>query len=177
MTRDTFFNKDRFNHSSNGPSLETNPELMNDIIANVIIAAMLDYMPLSLWNTTLNATTTTYRNIYSFSRPIDLILPYSLSLLFALPFLVLGYLSLRENGVAAFSDSFLQLLVTVTRSEELDRIAQPCNNGGDEMATKELKDAKIMFGPLRTGDGEKLGRMGFGLEAEIEDPRGQEAHD
>ena len=130
---------------------------------------MLSYYPLSIWNVTAVANITTYRNTYSFSRPANLILPYALSLVFSLPFLIVGVLSLRSNSVAALSDSFLQLLVTVTRSEELDRIARPCEHGGGEMATTELKNTRIMFGKLSAADeGEdKLGRMGFGLEAEI----------
>jgi hypothetical protein len=126
---------------------------------------MLSYYPLSYWNATVNATTATNRNIYSFSRPLNLILPYALSLLASLPFLIIGYLSLQRNGVAALSDSFLQLLVTMTRSEQLDRIAQPCSLGGDEQVTEELKHTRIMFGELVGGDG-VVRRVGFGLEEE-----------
>jgi hypothetical protein len=127
---------------------------------------MLSYYPLSYWNATVNATTATNRNIYSFSRPLNLILPYALSLLASLPFLVIGYLSLQRNGVAALSDSFLQLLVTMTRSEQLGRVAQPCSLGGDEQATEELKHTRIMFGELVGGD-RAVRRVGFGLEDEI----------
>ncbi|KAF2627128.1 hypothetical protein BU25DRAFT_411210 [Macroventuria anomochaeta] len=167
--RDTAFNKNRYNVTSNGPSLEITGEILNEIVANVTIAAMLGYYPLSIWNITAIANITTYRNTYSFSRPANLILPYALFLVFSLPFLILGYLSLRSNRVAALSDSFLQLLVTVTRSEKLDRIARPCEHGGDEMANTELKNTRIMFGELSAADEreDKLGRMGFGLEAEI----------
>lgn len=130
---------------------------------------MLTYYPLSIWNTTVIADITTYRNVYSFSRPLNLILPYTLSLLVSLPFLVVGCLSMRRNGVAALSDSFLQLLVTMTRSEELDRVARPCSLGGGEMATKELKQTSIMFGELAGREGTRT-RMGFGLENEIVSP-------
>jgi hypothetical protein len=127
---------------------------------------MLSYYPLSYWNATVNATISTNRNVYSFSRPLNLILPYALSLLASLPFLVIGYLSLQHNGVAALSDSFLQLLVTMTRSEKLDRVAQPCSLGGDEQTTQELKHTRIMFGELAGGD-QIVRRIGFGLEEEI----------
>jgi hypothetical protein len=127
---------------------------------------MLSYYPLSYWNTTVNATTATNRNVYSFSRPLNLVVPYALSLLASLPFLIVGYLLLRRNGVAVLSDSFLQLLVTMTRSEQLNRVAQPCSLGGDEQATEELKHMRIMFGELVGGDG-AVRRVGFGLEDEI----------
>ncbi|KAF2107401.1 hypothetical protein BDV96DRAFT_693411 [Lophiotrema nucula] len=167
--RDTAFNRNRYNATNAGPSFAITGEILNEIVANVTIAAMFSYYPLSIWNTTAIANVTTYRNIYSFSRPVNLILPYALSLVFSLPLLILGYLSLRSNGVAALGDSFLQLLVTVTRSEELDRIARPCSLGGDEMATKELKHTRIMFGELGAVDKREnnFGRMGFGLEEEV----------
>jgi hypothetical protein len=176
--KDTVFNTNRdalFKIES--PELLTLPQpdivfteaLLNEVVANVTIAVMLSYYPLSVLNTTVMANITTYRNVYSFSRPINLILPYTLSLIISLPFLILGFLSLRHNGVAAMSDSFLQLLVTITRSEELDRVARPCSLGGDEMATKELKQTRIVFGELvqKDASAEGVRRMGFGLEHEI----------
>lgn len=128
---------------------------------------MLGYYPLLVWNTTVTANITTYHNTYTFSRPINLILPYALSLFISIPFLVSGYVSLQSNGFAATSDSFLQFLLTATRSENLDRMTLPCQFGGGEMATEELKNALIMFGELRVEKEDDVGRMGFGLEAEI----------
>jgi hypothetical protein len=170
---DTVFNPDRTALFAQGsgaaPKIVFTEALLNEVVANVTIAAMLSYYPLSVMNATVMANITTYRNVYSFSRPNNLILPYALSLIISLPFLISGYLSLRHNGVAALSDSFLQLLVTTTRSEELDRVARPCSLGGDEMATKELKQARIMFGELVQGHSNAgvARRMGFGLEHEI----------
>jgi hypothetical protein len=130
---------------------------------------MFGFYPLSVWNTTVNATMTTHRNTYSFSQPLILILPYSLSLLISLPFLILGYLSMRSNGDAALSDSFFQLLVTMTRSTELDRLTRDYSLGGNKLAAAELKDTRIMYGSLSAkGAGDvTFHRMGFGLEEEI----------
>jgi len=71
--------------------------------------------------------------------------------------------------VAALSDSFLQLLVTMTRSEELERVTRPCALGGDETATKELKQTMIMFGEIVRGDGKGrvVRRVGFGAQDEV----------
>jgi hypothetical protein len=155
--------------TGDGLSLVITEKLLNEVVANVTIATMFGLYPLSVWNTTVNATTTRHRNTFSFSQPLILILPYSLALLISLPFLILGYLSLRSNGAAALSDSFLQLLVTVTRSNELDRITRACSLGGNELATAELKDTRIMYGRLgasEAGD-DTFHRMGFGLEKEV----------
>jgi hypothetical protein len=166
LISDTHFNLNRENARSTGPDIAISADLLNEIVANVTIAAMLNYYPLSYWNATVDATVATNRNVYSFSRPINLVLPYALSLLASLPFLFIGYFSLQRNGVAALSDSFLQLLVTITRSEALDRVAQPCSLGGDEQATEELKRTRIMFGELAGGD-RAVRRIGFGLEDEV----------
>ncbi|KAL1600402.1 hypothetical protein SLS60_006787 [Paraconiothyrium brasiliense] len=166
---DTVFNQDRNNMTSDGPSLVITEKLLNEVVANVTIATMLGLYPLSIWNTTVNATMTTYRNTYSFSQPLLLTLPYSLSLAMSLPFLIIGFLSLRSNGVAALNDSFLQLLVNITRSNGLDRITRPCALGDNEMATTELNNTRIMYGRLSTDEAADgtTHRMGFGLEVEI----------
>ena len=164
--RDTVLNRNRDSLMTSGPDLDITEAKLNELVANATIAAMLAYYPLSKWNTTVTAKITTYRNTYSFSRPLSLVLPYTLSLALTLPFLVVGYLSLRRNGVAALSDSFLQLVVTMTRSEELDRLARPCELGGEESMTKELKDTRVMFGELARQDGARR-RLGFGLPEEI----------
>lgn len=76
--------------------------------------------------------------------------------------------------MAALSDSFLPLLVTVTRSDSLDQMTRPGQHGGNEMVTEELTKARIMFGELVVSEPASEGgvpRMGFGLEAEIKAPR------
>lgn len=138
------------------------------MVANVTIAAMLAYYPLEVWNQTVVANITTSRNIYSFSRPLNLILPYALSLVASLPFLAVGYISLRRNGVSAQSDSFVQLLVAMTRSRGLDDMVRPCSRRKDEVAVRELKKTKIVFGEIAESKGNGVGRrMGFGLKHEI----------
>lgn len=70
--------------------------------------------------------------------------------------------------MAAMGDSFVQLLTTMTRSVELDRRARPCGLGGDEMASRELKESRIMFGEVLARD--EVGvvrRLGFGVEGEV----------
>lgn len=138
---------------------------------------MLGLYPLSVWNTTVNATMSTHRNTFSFSQPLILILPYSLSLIISLPLLIIGYLSLRSNGTASVNDSFLQLLVNITRSDELDQLVRSCSLGGNELATTDLKDTRIMYGRLGTQEaGDNMHyRMGFGLEKEMLSARDRQA--
>lgn len=147
---DTVFSPKRFvPWGDTGFDLDINVKILKDIVANSTIAVMLGSIPLKVTNATVDANTTTYHNVYSFSRPINLVLPYFLSLVRSLPFLVFGYFSLRGNCVAALSDSFLQLSVTITRGEELDRMVRPCELGGDEMATESSKRQTSCSGNYR----------------------------
>lgn len=89
---------------------------MNDYLFNMTTSMMVTY---NLWNTTVNATRLTTINVYNFSQPLSLVLPYFLTLLVALPFVVLGCLSLFNNGVSAMDGSFMQIIATSTGSATL----------------------------------------------------------
>lgn len=73
----------------------------------------------NLWNTTVNATKSTTVNVYKFSQPLSLVLPYFVTLLVALPFVVCGCLALFDNGVSAMDGSFMQIIATSTGSATL----------------------------------------------------------
>ncbi|KAH6890271.1 hypothetical protein B0T10DRAFT_485456 [Thelonectria olida] len=171
LLRDTYFNTNIDDLSNGAPSFRITEGLLNEAIANATLHIMLSRFPLSAYNTTATATSTAFHNTYSFQRPLNLVLPYALSLAFSLPFVAIGLVSLRRNGVAALSDSFIQLLVTTARSDRLDHIAAPCSLGGDELALKELARTNIMFGEVSkryNSDGKVVKRVGFGLQGEVE---------
>lgn len=120
------------------------------------------------WNTTANATKLTTINIYSFSQPLNLILPYFLTLLVSLPFILVGGWALLRNGVSAMDGSFIQIITTSTGSAVLDNAAAGGCLGGNESIPQELKDLKIRFGEF-IGREEPGGvkRAGFGTESEV----------
>ena len=95
-------------------------DLVNEALANVTFAVMYS-MP--FWRVDAEATTSKFRNIYSFSRPINLIIPYSVSLFLAVPLLAIGVLALWRNGVPAADGGFVQLLMTTTGSHALREAA------------------------------------------------------
>ena len=106
---------------------------------------------------------------YSFSRPLNIGLPYGLLFVLALPFLGLGLWSLYANGVPAQDGGFFQILVTTRGSEVLDRAARAGCLGGEENVPQALKDVKVRFGEF-IGGGEKSGSIamaGFGTEDEV----------
>jgi hypothetical protein len=138
---------------------------INQALQNVTIALMkLD----SPWNTTIDVTKSSYQNIFKFS-PIPLIAPYACCLAAVIPFLLLGYRSLRLNGVPAMSGGFVQTLMTTTGSEALrDAAAAGCLGGGRNVP-QQLKDMEIIYGELHD-EGKQEGvirRATFGLKEEI----------
>jgi len=147
------------------PSFNITQELINDYLFNMTTSMMVAY---GQWTTTANATKSTATNIYSFSQPLNLILPYFISLGLALPFILAGMLTLWKNGVSATDGSFMQLITTSTGSAILDRAAAGGCLGGDESAPQELKDLKIRFGEIIGNHSPgAVKRAGFGAEEEV----------
>jgi hypothetical protein len=168
---DTAINQDLHDNlfNSGPPTLNFTESILNDLLKNI---TMSTFNTFNIWNTTANTTTSTYHIIYIFSRPLNLILPYSLTLLLALLFLVLGTVSLFQNGVPAETNSFIQLLVSLTGSGTLkDHAASGCLGGWDNIP-RELRDLQIQLGDLTVMGGDVSGegavhRAGFGVSHEV----------
>jgi hypothetical protein len=106
--------------------------------------------------------------VYSFSQPLNLIIPYFLSLFVAVPFLVLGFWALTQNGVSAMDGGFMQIITTSTGSAILDTAAAGGCLGGNESAPQELKDLKIKFGEfIGRKDPGRIKPAGFGADSEV----------
>lgn len=90
--------------------------MLNDMLANITVSAI---QALKLWTARANITQRVQVNTYSFSRPLHLLLPYSIYAACCLTFLLLRFLALYINGVAA-ADGFIQLLVATRGSTSLE---------------------------------------------------------
>ena len=147
------------------PAFNITQDTLNDYLFNMTVSMMMAY---GTWNTTANVTRSTTINVYSFSRPLNLILPYFVSLLVSLPFIIIGGVALLKNGVSAMDGSFMQIVTTSTGSAILDKAAAGGCLGGNESAPEELKNLRIRFGEIihREEPG-KVKRAGFGVESEV----------
>jgi hypothetical protein len=139
-------------------------DILNDYLLNMTTSIMTAY---GRWNDNVNATVSTATNVYSFSQPLNLIIPCFLSLFVAVPFLVLGFFALTKNGVSA-TEGFMQLITTSTGSAILDTAAAGGCLGGIESAPQELKDLRIRFGEfIGRKDPGRIKRAGFGVDSEV----------
>lgn len=154
--------------SINSPTFKITERQLNQLIANLTIAMI---PLLNLWHENINVTQNTSQNVYTFSEPLNLILPYSLSLALVFPFLLIGTYALLQNGVPAIDGGFIQILSTTTGNPTLQMAAAGNCLGGEEHPSKHLSELKIRYGELiglttRVG-GVVVRRAGFGTEDEV----------
>lgn len=168
MIENTLFNNATGRYSAGTPihpAFNVTPALLNAYLFNMTTSMMQAY---GNWNTSTNATISSIINVYSFSEPLNLIIPYFATLLVSLPFIILGGIALIRNGVSAIDNSFIQLLATSTGSATIDRAAAGGCLGGSENVPQELKDLKIRFGEIIDRDEPGLmKRAAFGTEDEV----------
>lgn len=138
---------------------------MNEALFNMTMSMALQ---LGFYNDTVTTNITTTYNIYSFAKFKQFYIPYLLCLAIALPFIVLGVISLYRNGVSAMDGGFLQILVTTTGSERLTEAAAAGCLGGEESIPLELKKINIRFGEIKRGTGNGRSSVAsFGLADEV----------
>ncbi|TGO16217.1 hypothetical protein BPAE_0512g00010 [Botrytis paeoniae] len=170
VTAYSWVNDPTENLKYDGVSFTVTPESLNRLLQNITLNMISE---IGWWSTLANVTQWESINTFQFSKPLNLILPYFISLFLAIPILVLGIWSLRQNGVSAMNNSFVQILNTTTGSKALERAAATGCLGGYNNVLDELMDLKIRFGELKdVGQGDErssngVKRAGFGTEQEI----------
>lgn len=144
------------------------------MLTNITLSAIPFF---NLWTTPANVTTRRNVNIYNFTRPLSLVLPYGIALALSLPCLGLGFVALYDNGVPAVDGGFIQLLTTTRGSETVDRLAAGGCLGGEYNVPSLLSHLKLRYGELVDSSGSAskedgnagavMRRAGFGTDEEI----------
>jgi hypothetical protein len=127
-------------------------DTINEFLANVTISAL----SLDTWFANVTVNNTEFRNVYRFSFPVNLVVPYATCLAATLIFVIIGIHALMLNGVPATDGGFLQILMTTAGDTVLNRAAAEAsrtNNG----ATKESLDIKVRYAKLNKGSASGVG--------------------
>jgi hypothetical protein len=136
--------------------------MLNQFLANVSISAI----SLGTWRRLTPVNITNYRNVYTFSSPQSLILPYLIALSLSLLCNILGIWALSTNGEVAENGGFLQIMTTTRGNTEMDQVARKINHGREGGPEKELLDLKIRYGEMVEGcgacEGDEKTISGFG---------------
>lgn len=145
-------------------------DILSTLLANLTFSIMAT---INSWNQTINVTQFPCQNFYAFSNPNNLLLPYFLTLIIVLLFLIIGTLALYENGIPAIDGGFVLILSTTTGSCRLQQAAAGNCLGGDadNTALERLMDLEIQYGELVDMKVEVEGcvirRAGFGVKDEV----------
>jgi hypothetical protein len=121
---------------------------MQNLLQNVVISMLT----LNRTTTQTNVTESTIVNVFSFSNPARLIVPYFLSACISLAFIIGGGHALLSNGISASTGGVFQTLCTTRGSERLGVLAAKGCLGGRENVPEDLKNLKVMFGVFKNSD-------------------------
>ncbi|KAI8932386.1 hypothetical protein NX059_010573 [Plenodomus lindquistii] len=120
-----------------------NPYIVEDLMRNVSISIFNDATNL----TETMVTVTIYQDGYVFRNKARLIAAYAGSLVVCLIFIALGFGALLQNGVAATSGGFMQILCTTTHLDgKLNQHARKACLGGAIGHPEDLSNLEVRFG-------------------------------
>ncbi len=132
-------------------------------MTNLTIGAL----SLNLARNTTQVQITDNRNVYDFSAPINLILPYALCLALGTVFVALGIWCLVQNGTPAADGGFLQVMTTAIGRTRMEELATDLQTSSDtRKIEEELLSLKVRYGELVDGEGVGTGIAGFGTKEE-----------
>jgi hypothetical protein len=134
-------------------TLDITEDSINELLANVTISAL----SLDTWFANVTVKNTEFRNVYRFSFPLNLVVPYATSLAATLIFVMIGINALRLNGVPATDGGFLQILMTTTGDTILNRAAAEASLKGADWAPKELLNMRVRYAELNKGSASGVG--------------------
>ncbi|PVH98110.1 hypothetical protein DM02DRAFT_531823 [Periconia macrospinosa] len=126
--------------------LDLSPSKMEKLMENITLSIFNDATHRA--NTTVKMIS--YENAYVFKDPGRLIIPYTVALVICLVFNSLGLFALKQNGVAADSGTFLQVLCATTNGNSvLNKLAKEACLGGSNNHSQELLDMEVRFGEVK----------------------------
>jgi hypothetical protein len=139
---------------------------LNELLTNITISLLT----LHMWTRPVTVNSTEYRNMYHFSRPLNLILPYVLCLGIGLIIVIVGLLSMWQNGVPATDGGFVQVMMATRGRTEMETLVLQHGLANPGALSEKLQDLRIRYGELVVGEermADDVGkRCGFGTMEE-----------
>ncbi|KAH7131814.1 hypothetical protein B0J11DRAFT_480593 [Dendryphion nanum] len=137
--------------------------LLNELLFNVTISAL----SLKTWQDRVLVRKDEYKNIYKFSHPQNLIIPYAVCMSLGIFFVAVGMFSMWKNRISTVDGGFLQIMLATRGNTEMERLALREGNSSPELISKEMKNLKLRYGELVIERGSNAPRR-FGLGTEEE---------
>ncbi|KUL82829.1 hypothetical protein ZTR_09601 [Talaromyces verruculosus] len=150
---------DLYSGTTTSPTFNITEESMQNILQNVVISMLT----LNQMRTVINVTFSDDANVFCFSNPARLIVPYFLSACISLAFIIGGGHALLSNGISASTGGVFQTLCTTRGSDRLSDLAVKGCLGGRENVPEDLKHLKVMFGVFKNSDHSSSGKPIAGL--------------
>jgi hypothetical protein len=167
----TVFQPARFDPKAGGicydprQELDITEALLNDVLTNITLSAI----SLGTWWDIVPVNTTRYQSTYSFAKPLNLILPYSICFATTAIFAAIAIWSLSHNGTPAADGGFLQIMTATRGNTEMERLVlRESRLTTIENMSADLKKLKVRYGEL-VGEnilGVEGRRVGFGTVEE-----------
>ncbi|EEA28940.1 hypothetical protein EYB25_000151 [Talaromyces marneffei] len=139
---------DLYSGPTTSPTFDITEESMKHLLENIVISMLT----LNQTTTQTNVTQAITVNVFSFSNPERLIVPYFLSACISLAFIIGGGHALLSNGISASTGGLFQTLCTTRGSERLGDLAAKGCLGGRENVPEDLKNLKVMFGVFKNSE-------------------------
>ncbi|KAF2464849.1 uncharacterized protein BDR25DRAFT_346417 [Lindgomyces ingoldianus] len=166
LIQQTQFNTNREKQNSTVSDIQISEDMLNNALVNITLSAM---NRLNQYSTRADVMQQVFQNVFDFENKLRLILPYFLTFGVALPFMVVGLVSLSKNGGPAPDEGFLGTIVGTAGSGKLGGAAERVFYGfgaREGVAERRLKDLRIQYGGLDGGNGRL--RPAYGAEDEVQ---------
>jgi hypothetical protein len=134
-------------------------------INEYLIMTAISALSLNAGETPVPVNISTYQATYEFSNPLNLILPYSLSLFFCAVFVGIGIWSWTHNGASAADGGFLQVMTATTSRTRMEDLVVAQHIDQDNLP-EELLNLEVRYGELLDSEGVGTGVAGFGTVEE-----------
>ena len=168
----TFFSDNQYYDSPKvdfAATISITPELLNEALFN--ITTTFANSDSNYFRQQVVSKRTTYLPTYSFSQPLNLLLPYFIPLIISSVIVLYTIYTITYTCPLSAMGGFTQILMTTAGSKKVSEVAIGGCLGGNDNIPAQLKSLRVRFGdvtsPSGDGSGEMVRQAAFGVEGEV----------